>query len=960
MNQQSDDEFELAQSTDGSTPPSKGASPVAPTAVVPADDVPALISQPPPPELSEINSQQCILDAANADGSTEISNLMADRPLIADEHNTVISTQLESANQPYSGPSSASAEELQNRLFGPRDNRQGNRSALRIGNMEVYEEIGAGGMGAVFRAVDIELSREVALKVLHPRVAADPALVDRFRNEARACAQLNHDNIARVFNAGDHEGVHYIAYEYADGQTLKQLIDQRGQLTTAETVNYAIQATLALGHIESAGIIHRDIKPSNIILTKNGRIKVVDLGLARRDTEDSIADLTVAGTTLGTFDYLAPEQARDARAADIRSDIYSLGCSLFHMLAGRPPYPEGTAVQKMLDHQGKDPPDIRQKNSQVIQPLAEIIQRMMMTSPADRYQAPGQLLADLIHLADQMGLRSVPAEGIVWRRVPVTKVRDLSGNLFLAAAIAMICVTALVLNFIPAHVGENSNADVQQWLFPNAGQTDTPPTNSTQQQNSSQQQNLSQPEPSIGLENRTDQPPDEATAETVVALPAPEQPTKEPDTTVEQTADIRPFLLRGSTEPTRYRSLGEAWDKAVDGDTIELDFDGAAPEVTTPLPRRSVGQASPRIAIRAARDRKPVLRFAVRPEAVSSTSQGRFFELSSDLQLEISGVHFQIDLSSATQRDDDWTLFDFRGFNRVRMNRCTVDVTNTGPIPLSLFRLRDGGSADSQGDTASVELESVAVRGSTDLVRLQTQMKSEVTLEQSGFAINGSIVRNVGSTEMLIQGSMLLTMNHCTTISAQPFIVADSTQFDDIQPDTILPQLDIVSDSNVFAALDEDGILVSMRGNSYQDEQQELLTWYGTNNYYNDKLVVFWGIESGLSDSDPLELDLDSWQIDWNRQADTQEKFPKTFGAEVWSSARLLTGRSAASLNELPVSVFELKSTSFSTSGGGQFSLEKGQKLPGVNTYELKEFPSSIDRRSSAADLSREDARLNE
>ncbi|MCA9086598.1 MAG: serine/threonine protein kinase, partial [Planctomycetaceae bacterium] len=380
---------------------------------------------------------------------------LLDRPLVADEQKTVVNFGLDGdneASQLNDSVLAASAAEIRERLFPMPGHEQGAENGLRIGHFEVEERIGSGGMGAVFRAVDLELARFVALKVLHPAVAADPSLVARFRNEARACAQLNHDNVARVFYAGEQDGVHYIAYEFAEGPTLKDVILQRGSLTSGETVNYAIQVTLALSHISAAGIVHRDIKPSNIILTPNGRIKVVDLGLARRETTDSVGDITVAGTTLGTFDYIAPEQARDPRMADIRSDIYSLGCTVYHMLTGQPPYPEGTPLQKLLDHQGKSPPDPRLVSKDIPNELAAILQKMMNTNPDLRYQHPGQLLADLIALATRMGLRSVPADGIVWRRVPVRRVRDFSGTIFVTGAVLAMCATALVLHFTPAEV----------------------------------------------------------------------------------------------------------------------------------------------------------------------------------------------------------------------------------------------------------------------------------------------------------------------------------------------------------------------------------------------------------------------------------------------------------------------------------------------------------------------------
>ena len=252
---------------------------------------------------------------------------LSERPLVADSENTVISAPEQPRIDAKTEPS-ANADAFRQRLFPASGTATGEEAGIRLAHFEISQRLGAGGMGAVFRAADLELARDVALKILHPASSQDTSLIARFRNEARACASLNHDNIARVFYAGSQDGLYFIAYEFASGRTIRDLIMERGRLTSADTVNYAIQVTLALNHIAAAGIVHRDIKPSNIMLTESGRVKVVDLGLARRDTTDSIGDITVAGTTLGTFDYIAPEQARDPRNADIRSDIYSLGCKI--------------------------------------------------------------------------------------------------------------------------------------------------------------------------------------------------------------------------------------------------------------------------------------------------------------------------------------------------------------------------------------------------------------------------------------------------------------------------------------------------------------------------------------------------------------------------------------------------------------------------------------------------------
>ncbi|MBI3865447.1 MAG: serine/threonine protein kinase [Planctomycetia bacterium] len=270
-------------------------------------------------------------------------------------------------------------------------------------------------MGAVFRALDTRLNRVVALKVLPPSLSRDPLIVQRFKNEGQAAAQLDHENVARVYFIGEEHCLHYIAFEFINGTNVRDLIIDRKRLPIGDALNYVLQIASALVHTSAQGVVHRDIKPSNIIITPTGRAKLVDLGLARKETkEDQAVDLTVAGTTLGTFDYISPEQARDPRSADVRSDIYSLGCTLYHMLTGEPPYPEGTVLQKLLQHQGDDAPDPALKNRQVPENLSVVIRKMMAKDPRRRYQNAEQLVRDLMLVAGSMGLRSISPEGLVW------------------------------------------------------------------------------------------------------------------------------------------------------------------------------------------------------------------------------------------------------------------------------------------------------------------------------------------------------------------------------------------------------------------------------------------------------------------------------------------------------------------------------------------------------------------
>jgi eukaryotic-like serine/threonine-protein kinase len=291
-------------------------------------------------------------------------------------------------------------------------------AGLMLGHFRVEEQIGRGGMGAVFRAVDTRLDREVAVKVLAGTQSGDRSAVERFLNEARAAARLDHDNVARVFFVGEEHGLHFIAFEFIHGANVRQVIDARGPLPSPDAVNYALQIAHALRHIANAGVVHRDVKPSNIIITPTGRAKLVDLGLARKIDPDASRDLTVDGTTLGTFDYISPEQAKDPRNVDIRSDVYSLGCTLYHMLTGEPPYPRGTMLQKLLDHQHKDVPDVSARNRSVPPELSAVVRKMMASDPAERYQSADELIGDLTILAHAYGLRPIASEAHIWAAPP--------------------------------------------------------------------------------------------------------------------------------------------------------------------------------------------------------------------------------------------------------------------------------------------------------------------------------------------------------------------------------------------------------------------------------------------------------------------------------------------------------------------------------------------------------------
>ncbi len=270
---------------------------------------------------------------------------------------------------------------------------------FRLGKYQVLTHIATGGMGAVYKAMDLELGRAVALKVLRARLAGSSLALERFRREARNSARLVHPNIVTLFECGHdaEKDLHYLAFEFIDGLNLDRLIERRGQLQPAEAHRILIKVTRALDHAFEQGIVHRDIKPSNIMLARKGNkatVKLTDLGLSRLQ-DDRDLKVTRLGTTVGTIDYMSPEQASDSRAADIRSDIYSLGCTAFHMLAGKAPYADCSLVQRVLRQLQEPPPDVRPHNPAVSAGFAAILTRMLAKDPTDRYATPADLLIDL-------------------------------------------------------------------------------------------------------------------------------------------------------------------------------------------------------------------------------------------------------------------------------------------------------------------------------------------------------------------------------------------------------------------------------------------------------------------------------------------------------------------------------------------------------------------------------------
>ncbi len=247
--------------------------------------------------------------------------------------------------------------------------------------------IGSGGMAIVYKGMDMLLERRVAVKVLRQRFASDPEFLERFQREARAAANLDHPNIVTVFDVGKDEDRHYIVMEYVDGPDLKTIIRQQGRLSVDEALDIATQVAAGVGHAHRAGIIHRDIKPQNVLLTRGGRAKVVDFGIARALSESGLTD---ADTVWGSPIYFAPEQAAGDPPTPA-SDVYSIGVLMYEMLAGTPPFQADNPTALAMKHLREEPPPLTLHNPQVPARLEWIVRKVLSKEPSARYRTAEQL-----------------------------------------------------------------------------------------------------------------------------------------------------------------------------------------------------------------------------------------------------------------------------------------------------------------------------------------------------------------------------------------------------------------------------------------------------------------------------------------------------------------------------------------------------------------------------------------
>jgi len=284
---------------------------------------------------------------------------------------------------------------------------QGSVQNLRIGAYKVLDCLAQGGFGKVYLAEHAFMKRRVAIKVIAKQRVTERVL-QRFQRECQVIAGLDHPNIVKAFDFNTQDQFFYLVMEYVEGQDLDLLVRNQGRLPWRQAANLIVQAASGLAALHSAGVVHRDIKPSNLLVSHEGNVKLLDLGLARVEDEGQ-ASLTVDGNDiLGTLDFMAPEQAMDSHRVDGRADQYSLGCTLYYMLTGRVPFPEGTPAQRLMSHIISAPTPISRFAPEVPPAIVDICVRMMRKQPEDRFASCVDLAQCLQECLNQTEIRAVP------------------------------------------------------------------------------------------------------------------------------------------------------------------------------------------------------------------------------------------------------------------------------------------------------------------------------------------------------------------------------------------------------------------------------------------------------------------------------------------------------------------------------------------------------------------------
>jgi serine/threonine-protein kinase len=772
-----------------------------------------------------------------------------------------------------------------------------------LGHFELLEFVGGGGMGAVFRALDTMLNRIVAVKVLSHDQSDDEETLRRFKNEAQSAARLDHENIGRVHYVGEDGGWHYIVFEFIEGINLRDLVHRDGPLQVAEAVSYMLQLGDALAHAARRDVVHRDIKPSNVLITPEGKAKLVDMGLARlHQVEPADNDLTASGVTLGTFDYISPEQARDPRSADVRSDLYSLGCTFYFMLTGRPPFPEGTVLQKLLQHQGDEPPDPRQYCPQLPDDVHRILKRLLAKWPLDRYQQPSELVAELTMAAVRLGLRPISPGSAVWLSAPSeARVQWKQTLPWLVPAVALVVIVVLLNAFwtpregaAPSILGKSPRPVSAR-----------PVKNGAAIEGRNVKRDLGTAKNSAPRENAAPVEAQNIGESTIASdVAAAQAPTgglmpwlgsaitlpKEIATNIWQ--DVRPRITAArdklnwpleldtsanthganATTPRQgaatagarvvagkgamegqYRSLAAAIREAKSGDVIEVRYDGT-------LDEQPLDIANKRLTIRAPRGRSPIIRFRVDEEDL--LAERRSMVQVDGGQLIWHNIH--LDFVLPTDTSDAWSLFELSHAEALSFQQCTVTVRGAGEgfsPTASMIHVRPGladGSGmmkDAMPTLKPVEIEArqSVFRGESGFLRFGGARPVDLQLENTLLTLRERLVDGeVGLMNERTTSETRIELNHVTVLAHDGLVRLHN----DTAAASAMPVRIDCFDS-IFAG--RDSAMIEQTGSDSYETLKGQLNWNADRCLY-DGFATLWRLQG----ADALqEHNFSRWKSHW-------------------------------------------------------------------------------------------------
>lgn len=802
----------------------------------------------------------------------------------------------------------------------------------QLGQFLLEKFVGGGGMGVVFRALDTTLNREVAVKVLSRDQSTDEETLRRFRNEAQSAARLNHENIAHVHYVGEDRGLHYIVFEFIEGVNIRDLVEQKGPLPLEESLSYTYQIALALEHASSRAVIHRDIKPSNVLIALDGKAKLVDMGLARLNQVAHTDDLTASGVTLGTFDYISPEQARDPRSADVRSDLYSLGCSFFYMLTGRPPFPEGTVLQKLLQHQGDHPPDPRSVRPELPGDVTHIVSRLLAKNPAQRYQQPGELIDELAALGEKLGMQlsSSSSRAMLTLPAPVSPMARWQHHLpwVVPLAALFLIVTGLDLYWssgsrelagpppvlrsapktVPAPVVPPAEAESNRSLPPAAApNSGTPPADLT-----AQPEPLGPPMPDssgeeeathstaapfdasrpllnnlFGLDlelwkSRVAKAAEEARQATsqdaADSVPRPAGSLASPSTPAAAAENL--LIVSDTPGPRTYSSLYAACGEAKSGDTIELRFDG--PRVERPVTISNI-----KLTIRAGQQHRPVVVFRPEPDQVPLKYPPTMLTVAGG-QLHVSGVQFEF----TVPRDlpTDWALVETRRAELVHFTGCGLTIRNASfgqaafHSGVAFFDIKatpgtGGMTMDSDAPVeepvGTIHLQDCVARGEGVLVR-DNELQPVRLIWDNGLLATSErlVVAHGGSSQPRHSGQIQIQLRHVTAMVQSGLALLTNSRDAPYQLHT-----EITCDDCILVTKAKSP-LVEQRGSDAADAYLARVQWSGRRDYF-DGFEVFWEVSGTGGDLSSKRMRFDDWQDFWRGQSRQQVSGG---GAVVWQA----------------------------------------------------------------------------